>query len=165
MLVRNKCVCVYPKLVMDSIMGRLDASMEHGVVLSSATASIELVQPPRDSADAPAPNMDMVLVPFGACSLPAHSGTTPTPRHDAAEAFALSDTEMALASSALTEAMAASVDLKLLQPHPSLMSGDDPACATRLDVTGKPDPLRFTEGMGGVDMFATTKLTCKRMLC
>jgi hypothetical protein len=62
--------------------------------------------------------------------------------------------------------MAASVDqpLMLLQPHPGLMSGDDPACATRLDVTEKPDPLRFTEGMGGVDLFATTKLTCKRML-
>ena len=63
-------------------------------ILSSATTSIELVQCPRDGADAPAPNMEMVLVPFGVCSLPAHSGTTPPPRHDATEASALPDTEM-----------------------------------------------------------------------
>jgi hypothetical protein len=64
---------------MDSMLGRIDASMEHGLIPSSATASMELVQSPRDDADAPAPNIDMVLVPFGTSSLPAHSGTTPPP--------------------------------------------------------------------------------------
>jgi hypothetical protein len=73
---------------------------------------------------------------------------------------------MVVASSALTKAMAANVDhpLRLLQPHHVFMSGDDPACATRLDVTEKLDPFRFTEGMGGVDLFSSTKLACKRML-
>jgi hypothetical protein len=72
---------------------------------------------------------------------------------------------MVVASNVHTEATAANVDhpLMLLQPHPGLMSWDDPTCATRLYVTEKPYPLRFTEGMGGVDMFATTKLACKRI--
>jgi hypothetical protein len=63
---------------------------------------------------------------------------------------------MAAASSALTKAMAANVDqpLRLLQPHPGLMSGDDPACATTLGVTEKLDPFLFTESMGGVDLLA-----------
>jgi hypothetical protein len=120
-------------------MGRVDifATTKRACIPLSATASIELVQSPRDGADASAPNRDMVLVRFGAYSLPAHSGTTPPPRRDAAEASALPDTEMAVASSLLTKATATSVDqpLMLLQPHPGLMSGDDSACAIRLDVT------------------------------